>query len=87
MNRGSGRPPAGDAPATGEIYLEYQVLGGQMRVAAIDAATGHEVTLVVPPNLPEADIVRLARRKLEMRRASRPDKPEPSAPGSRGRLA
>lgn len=65
---GGGRSSGGEG-GTGEIYLECRVMGPQMRVAAIDAATGTEVILVVPANLPERDIARLARRKLDRRLA------------------
>lgn len=62
-----GRRLRGDDGGTGDMFLECRAIGPQMRVAAIDAATGIEVILIVPANLPESDIARLARRKLDRR--------------------
>ena len=68
------------------MLLEYTVLGPQMRVAAIDVATGVEVTLVVPANTPQAHATNLARRELAMR-LNRPAAKEPAPPDGRGRYA
>lgn len=65
-----GAPSSSDGGAVpGEILLEYTSFGAQVRVAAIDPATGVEVTLIVPAGVSESDIARLARRKLERRMA------------------
>ena len=40
----------GDKNASGrsEVYFEFTQIGGQMRVAAIDAKTGIEVIVITP---------------------------------------
>lgn len=55
-------------PAQGrEIIFEFVALGDSVRVAAIDVATGEEVVVTGPVATPQADLERLASRKL-MRR-------------------
>jgi hypothetical protein len=49
----------------GEIYLEFQEIGGAVRVAAVDAATGVEVVLVAPTGASRQDIARVAAAKLQ----------------------
>jgi uncharacterized protein DUF6898 len=53
-----------------EVLFEYTALGGSMRVAAIDAVTGVEVTVIGPVNAARADLQRLAIRKLQARLAA-----------------
>lgn len=67
----AGRGVAGDEdrPRPGEIYLEYLPLGRQLRVVAIDAATGVEVTVVGPSTVPAEEVGRIAARKLKWRLA------------------
>ena len=48
----------------GEVLFEYIQLGNAMRVTAIDAATGTEVTVQAPLTLSHADMQQLAYRKL-----------------------
>jgi hypothetical protein len=68
---GPDRPARRDAsPEKGEIYLEYRVIGAQMRVDAIDAATGVEVTVFGPKTLSEKELGGLAVRKLKHRLAT-----------------
>lgn len=61
--------PAGNdaAPLAGETYLEYISLGHQVRVNAIDAATGTEVTVFGPSSVSQDDLGRIAARKLARR--------------------
>lgn len=48
-----------------EGYLiEYTRIGGQVRVAACDPVTGQEAVVMVPVNLPQKDMAKLAIRKL-----------------------
>jgi hypothetical protein len=48
-----------------ELLFETLILGDHARVAAIDSATGIEVTVAGPANAARHDLERLARRKLE----------------------
>jgi hypothetical protein len=50
-----------------EVYFEFTVVGTVVKVAAIDALTGVEVTVMGPANAAQADLQRLALRKLEAR--------------------
>jgi hypothetical protein len=63
----AGSPDGLDTPAPGEIYLEYTVVGAQMRAVAIDATTGIEVTVFGPARVPRDELGRLAVRKLQRR--------------------
>jgi len=49
----------------GEVLFEYTQVGNSVRVTAIDAATGMEVTIQVPLSLSNADMQRAALRKLD----------------------
>ncbi len=57
------------APKPGEVYFEHSRLGNFHRVAAIDAATGIEVTVSGPVGAAPHDLERLALRRLERRLA------------------
>jgi hypothetical protein len=59
------QPAAGAA----EVYFEFQPIGNAVRVAAVDAATGVEVTIMGPLTASRADLQRLALRKLRMQQA------------------
>jgi hypothetical protein len=54
--------PATDAPR--EVYFEF---GASVRVAAIDALTGIEVTAIGPATAARADLEQLALAKLKAR--------------------
>jgi hypothetical protein len=58
---------SGDRSEPDEVYFELTALGGSMKVAAIDAATGTEVTVIGPARASEADLKRLALQKLKAR--------------------
>lgn len=58
------------SPQPGEIYFEFVQLGAYVKVSAMDAATGAEVSVVGPANASQADLQRLAKAKL-MRRLAR----------------
>ena len=49
----------------GEVLFEFTQVGNSVRVTAIDAATGTEVTIQAPLNLSHADLQRTALRKLD----------------------
>jgi hypothetical protein len=53
----------------GEVLFEFTVIGSTVRVAALDAATGIEVTVMGPASAARADMVRLALAKLRVRLA------------------
>ena len=52
-----------------EVYFEFTAIGATMRVAAIDSATGIEVTVIGPVSAARADLERLALAKLKARLA------------------
>lgn len=54
-------------PVPGEIYIEFVEVGGQVKVSAIDAATGVEVSAFGPTSASQQDLERLAVRKLKRR--------------------
>ena len=49
---------------SGEIIIEIQRIGAILRVAAVDVATGTEVTFQAPASATRASIDRLAANKL-----------------------
>jgi hypothetical protein len=55
--------------ATGEVYFEFTSVGGVVKVAAIDAATGVEIVVMGPATASQADLERLALAKLRARLA------------------
>ena len=59
---------ADDKPAgPSEVYFEFTQLGGQMRVAAIDARTGTEVIIVAPVTATQIQMQNIALAKLKRR--------------------
>jgi hypothetical protein len=57
------------APTQGQVYFEFTQIGGQMRVAAIDAATGVEVIVITPVTASQLQMQNLALAKLRRRLA------------------
>jgi hypothetical protein len=55
--------------APDEVLFEFTRVGHFVRVAAIDAATGIEVTVVGPASAAPSDLERLALAKLKARLA------------------
>ena len=55
--------PSGD----GRVYFEFTQIGGQMRVAAIDAGTGIEVIVITPVTASQIQMQTLALAKLRRR--------------------
>jgi hypothetical protein len=49
------------------VYFEFTLIGASVKVAAIDAATGIEVSVVAPAHAAQADLRRLALQKLKAR--------------------
>ncbi|MDB5623953.1 MAG: serine hydroxymethyltransferase [Devosia sp.] len=56
--------------ADGEVFFEFVQLGGQMRVAAIDATTGTEVIVITPAAATRTQMQQLALGKLRKRLAA-----------------
>ena len=54
-------------PTGNEVYFEFTQIGGQMRVAAIDATTGTEVIVIAPVTLTQLQMQTLALAKLKRR--------------------
>ena len=53
----------------GEVYFEFTAIGGSVKVVAIDAATGTEVTVIGPVSAAQSDLQRLALGKLKAKLA------------------
>lgn len=53
-----------------EVYFEHTTIGGSVKVSAIDAATGIEVSVIGPASAAPAQLQRLALQKLENRLAT-----------------
>ena len=62
--------PAGDGGR--EVYFEFTAIGRTVKVSAIDAATGLEVSVIGPASASQADLERLALQKLNARLNSGP---------------
>ncbi|MBI4273464.1 MAG: serine hydroxymethyltransferase [Rhizobiales bacterium] len=62
------------APEQREVLFEFTIIGSAVRVAAIDAVTGLEVTVMGPANAARADLVQLATNKLKSRLAAVTDR-------------
>jgi hypothetical protein len=56
-----------DEGEDGEVYFEFTAVGHTVKVVAIDAATGIEVSVVGPAAARQADLERLALQKLKAR--------------------
>jgi hypothetical protein len=50
-----------------EVLFEFTAIGAVMKVAAIDAETGIEVTVMAPSHASRADLQKLALAKLRKR--------------------
>ena len=59
-----------------EVYFEFTAIGSAVKVMAIDAATGTEVSVVGPAGAAQADLQRLALGKLKARLAREAFKPQ-----------
>jgi hypothetical protein len=46
------------------VYFEHHVIGGTVKVVAIDSLTAIEVSIMGPATTPKGDLERLALRKL-----------------------
>lgn len=51
----------------GEVLFEFRKVGAQVRVAALHAKTGIEITIVAPANAPRSQMQKIALAKLRRR--------------------
>jgi hypothetical protein len=72
--------------ADGEVYFEFVQVGQQMRVAAIDAATGIEVIVITPIQANKYQMQQMALNKLRRRLADEAGT-RPAPPPGPGKLA
>jgi hypothetical protein len=56
-----------------EVYFEFTTIGRTVKVSAIDAATGLEVSVVGPATASQTQLQTLALQKLRARLARIPD--------------
>jgi hypothetical protein len=61
----------------GAVLFEFVQIGQQMRVAAIDEATGIEVIVIAPLNAARGHMERLALAKLRRRLEAEAPRPAP----------
>ena len=66
--------------ADGEVYFEFVQIGQQMRVAAIDAATGTEVIVITPVSANKIQMQQIALAKLRRKLGEAP-RPPTASPG------
>jgi hypothetical protein len=52
-----------------EVFFEFTAIGATVKVVAIDAATGTEVSVMGPSSAAQSDLERLALGKLKARLA------------------
>jgi Domain of unknown function (DUF6898) len=55
------------ADEPGEVYFEFVAIGTSVKVIAIDAATGTEISVIGPVSAARSDLQRLALGKLKAR--------------------
>jgi hypothetical protein len=58
-----------------EVFFEFIAIGSTVKVVAIDAATGTEVSVIGPVSAAQADLEQLAVGKLKARLAREAPKP------------
>ena len=56
-----------------DVYFEFTTIGASVKVVAIDAVTGTEVSVIGPANAAQSDLERLALGKLRARLAKAPN--------------
>jgi hypothetical protein len=59
-----------------DVYFEFIAIGTSVKVIAIDAATGTEISVIGPVGAAQADLQRLALGKLKARLAREGRKPQ-----------
>ena len=73
---------SGPHPSQQRVLFEFVQLGQQVRVSAIDEATGTEVVVICPPQLGQLQMQRMALNKLRHKMGLPQDPPPtPLRPG------
>ena len=62
-----------DGPAA-EVYFEFTPVGSSVKVVALDATTGIEVSVLGPARAAQVDLQRLALQKLRARLKAAPQR-------------
>jgi hypothetical protein len=62
---------------SGQVFFEFTQLGGQMRVAAIDAATTTEVVIIAPLTATRLQMQQIALAKLRRKLGESAPQPGP----------
>lgn len=62
----------GSDKPSGQVFFEFTQLGGQMRIAALDEATGIEVVVIAPLTATRLQMQSLGLAKLRRRLAELP---------------
>ena len=75
-----------DNSPSGRVLFEFTQLGQQMRVAAIDEASGTEVVVICPLQLGPTQMQRMALAKLR-HKLGLPPEPPPASPLRPGKYA
>jgi hypothetical protein len=72
---------------SGQVFFEFTQLGGQMRVAAIDAATTTEVVIIAPLTATRLQMQSIALAKLRRKLGEGSPQPDPEggSPAAGGR--
>ena len=78
--------PSGQSSSGHRVLFEFTQLGQQMRVAAIDEATGTEVVVICPLQLGQPQMQRLALGKLR-HKLGLPAEAPPAPPARPGKYA
>ncbi len=75
----SGKDRSSGSGGTREVYFELYPVGDSMKVSAVDAATGTEVSIVGPVTLPQSELEQVALNKLNyvLARDAGDEKPSP----------
>ncbi len=82
MSRASRPPPDSGGPfASRDTIIEFTRVGGQIRAAAVDVATGAEAVVFGPVSAAQADLERLALNKLRYVMEGRPGDAAHPRPG------
>ncbi len=68
----SGKPPRG--ASADRVYFEFLPQGAYVKVSAVHEGTGTEVSIVGDARVTQADLQRIALRKLEKTLAEMPKK-------------
>jgi hypothetical protein len=76
---GPDKSQSGPNQSQQRVLFEFTTLGQQVRVSAIDEATGTEVVVICPPQLGQSQMQRMALQKLRHKMGLPPETP-PAAP-------